>query len=81
MVGIQTAGPRVPRQGYELFRGATKLGYVVSGSVSPTVNANIGTAYVPFGDGKPGDTVELDIKGKRQPATFCALPFFSRTRK
>lgn len=81
LVGIQTAGPRVPRQGYELYRGATKLGYVVSGSVSPTVNANIGTAYVPFGDGKPGDTVELDIKGKRQPATFCALPFFSRTRK
>ena len=81
LVGIQTTGPRAPRQGYELYRGATKLGYVVSGSVSPTVNANIGTAYVPFGDGQPGTPVEIDIKGKRQAATFCALPFFSRTRK
>jgi len=53
----------------------------VSGSVSPTVKANIGTCYVPTTHGKPGDKVELDIKGKRQAATFCALPFFSRTRK
>jgi len=81
LVGIQTDGPRVPRQGYELYDGRTKLGYVVSGSVSPTVKANIGTCYVPTTHGKPGDKVELDIKGKRQAATFCALPFFSRTRK
>ena len=81
LVGIKTDGPRVPRQGYELYSGATKLGYVVSGSVSPTVGANIGTCYVPTTHGKPGDALEIDIKGKRQPAVFCALPFFSRTRK
>jgi aminomethyltransferase len=81
LVGIQTAGPRVPRQGYELFAGATKQGYVVSGAVSPTLGTNIGTAYVPLSIGEPGSKVELDIKGKRQDATFCALPFFSRTRK
>ena len=81
LVGIRTDGPRVPRQGYELYRGAEKLGYVVSGSVSPTIGANIGTCYVAAGAGNPGETCELDVKGKRQPATFCALPFFSRTRK
>jgi aminomethyltransferase len=81
LVGIQTSGPRVPRQGYELYDGANKIGYVVSGSVSPTLSTNIGTAYVPLAHGAPGSSVELDIKGKRQPATFCALPFFSRTRK
>ncbi|MBL8856884.1 MAG: glycine cleavage system aminomethyltransferase GcvT [Planctomycetes bacterium] len=81
LVGIKTAGPRVPRQGYELYAGPEKIGYVVSGSVSPTVNSNIGTAYVPLAHGKPGDKVEIDIKDKRQPAEYCALPFFSRTRK
>ena len=81
LVGIQTDGPRVPRQGYELYRGAEKIGYVVSGTVSPTVDSNIGTCYVAAGVGNPGETCELDIKGKRQPATFCAVPFFSRTRK
>jgi aminomethyltransferase len=81
LVGIQTPGPRVPRQGYELYDGANKIGYVVSGSVSPTLSTNIGTAYVPIAHGAVGTSVELDVKGKRQPATFCALPFFSRTRK
>ncbi len=94
LVGVRTDGPRVPRQGYELYSvggsaagsapkqaGGERLGEIVSGSVSPTIGANIGTGYVPVGHGKPGDPVEIDIKGKRQAATFCALPFFSRTRK
>ena len=81
LVGLKTDGPRVPRQGYKLFQGAKEIGYVVSGSVSPTLSTNIGNCYVPVGVGKPGETCELDIKGKRQPASFCALPYFSRTRK
>jgi aminomethyltransferase len=81
LVGIKTPGPRVPRQGYALFEGARELGRVCSGSPSPTLGTNIGTAYVPVGSGRPGARVELDVKGKRQDAEFCALPFFSRTRK
>ena len=81
LVGITSDGPRVPRQGYKLFQGDRELGAVCSGSPSPTLGTNIGTAYVPVDAGDPGDTVHLDIKGKRQPAQVRALPFFSRTRK
>ena len=81
LVGITTSGPRVPRQGYALFAGEERIGEVVSGTVSPTLGTNIGTAYVPLGHGQPGDPVLLDVKGKRQEAQYCALPFFSRTRK
>jgi aminomethyltransferase len=81
LVGIRSDGPRVPRQGYKLFAGDRELGEVCSGSPSPTLGTNIGTAYVPVDSGAPGDPVALDIKGKRQEARFCALPFFSRTRK
>jgi aminomethyltransferase len=81
LVGLKTDGPRVPRQGYKLFQGAREIGYVVSGSVSPTLSTNIGNCYVPVGVGKPGESCELDVKGKRQPASFCALPYYSRTRK
>ena len=81
LVGIKTAGPRVPRQGYALHEGGRAIGEVCSGSVSPTLGTNIATAYVPVGSGRPGDPVELDVKGKRQPAEYAALPFFSRTRK
>ncbi len=81
LVGIQTAGPRVPRQGYKIFEGTRELGPVCSGSPSPTLGTNIGTAYVPLDAGAVGGRVEIDIKGKRQEATVRALPFFSRTRK
>lgn len=81
LVGLKTDGPRVPRQGYALFQGAQQIGYVVSGSVSPTLSTNIGNCYVSVGLGAPGTLCELDVKGKRQPASFCALPYFSRTRK
>jgi aminomethyltransferase len=81
LVGIKTAGPRVPRQGYKLFEGVRELGAVCSGSPSPTVHAHIGTAYVPCDAGAAGAKVDIDIQGKRQEAEFCALPFFSRTRK
>ncbi|TAJ23587.1 MAG: glycine cleavage system aminomethyltransferase GcvT, partial [Planctomycetota bacterium] len=81
LVGITTSGPRAPRQGYELYAGAEKVGYVVSGSVSPTLGTNIGSAYVKLGHDTAGRALELDIKGKRQPCVVQELPFFSRTRK
>lgn len=81
LIGITTAGPRAPRQGYELYAGAARVGYVVSGSVSPTVATNIGSAYVSIGYDRAGTALELDINGKRQPCVVQELPFYSRTRK
>ena len=81
LVGITSPGPRVPRQGLELFRGAEKVGVVASGSVSPTLDTNIGSAFVKLGHDLSGTELELDVRGKRQPARVQELPFYSRTRK
>ena len=81
LVGITTEGPRVPRQGLELFQGAEPAGRVVSGGVSPTLGTNIGSAFVRLGLDREGVELELDVRGKRQKARVCELPFFSRTRK
>ena len=81
LVGITTPGPRVPRQGYPLVRGGEVVGEVCSGSVSPTLGTNIGTAYVRLGLDREGEELELDVRGKRQPARVQELPFYSRTRK
>jgi aminomethyltransferase len=79
LVGVTTAGPRIPRQGQELYQGDRPLGTVASGSRSPTLDTNIATAYVPL-DVEPGDSLELDFRGKRQTALVCTLPFYSKTR-
>jgi aminomethyltransferase len=85
LVGITTAGPRVPRQGHELYlpaaRGGERVGQVASGGVSPTLGTNIGSAFVRLGLDREGEELELDVRGKRQPCRVRELPFYSRTRK
>ncbi|QDU68627.1 aminomethyltransferase family protein [Engelhardtia mirabilis] len=81
LVGITTDGPRVPRQGYKLFDGDDEIGFVCSGGVSPTIDSNIGSAYVALGHDEVGRTLDLDVRGKRQACRVQELPFFSRTRK
>lgn len=81
LVGLTTPGPRVPRQGTEVFRGTAAIGVVASGSPSPTLGTNIASAYVTLDAAAPGTELELDFRGKRQPCRVQDLPFFSRTRK
>jgi aminomethyltransferase len=81
LVGLTTPGPRVPRQGSEVFRGSTRVGEVCSGSPSPTLSTNIASAYVALDAASAGTELELDFRGKRQACRVQDLPFFSRTRK
>ncbi|MEM9381282.1 MAG: glycine cleavage system aminomethyltransferase GcvT [Planctomycetota bacterium] len=81
LVGITTDGKRVPRQGYALYDGDREVGHVCSGAVSPTLDTNIGSAYLPVELAEPGRTVDMDIRGKRQACAVRDLPFYSRTRK
>lgn len=80
LVGIETDGRRVPRQGGELFDGETKVGFVCSGTMSPMLEKPIASAYVDLDHTEPGTVVELDLRGKRQACTVREMPFFSRTR-
>ena len=80
IVGRTTEGPRVPRQGHALYAGPRQVGFVCSGSVSPTIQTNIASAYVELPYAAIGTTLEIDLKGKRQPVTVRGLPFYSRKR-
>lgn len=55
-------------------RTAKGPGEVTSGTMSPTLGYSIGFARLPVGV-VPGDTVEIDIRGKWVPAEVCKLPF------
>ena len=81
LVGITTEGPRVPRQGHKIFLGERQVGFVCSGSVSPTVGKHIDSAYVELGLDKAGTALEFDLGNKRQACLVQELPFYSRTRR
>lgn len=55
-------------------RTAQGTGELTSGTMSPTLGVSIGFARLPQGV-RPGDTVEVDIRGKWVPALACKLPF------
>lgn len=55
-------------------RTAAGAGELTSGTMSPTLGVSIGFARLPQGV-RPGDTVEVDIRGKWVPALVCKLPF------
>ena len=51
-----------------------------TGSVSPTLDTNIATAYVRDEFAAPGTALEFLVKDKTEPCTVVALPFYQRPR-
>lgn len=58
-----------PRRGYRVFYGGEPVGEVTSGSFSPTLEKDIGLAYVPAALAEPGTELEVEIRGRRKACT------------
>ena len=74
----------VPRQGYSVFlNGSEKpVGYVTSGTKSPTTENFIGLILIERGTGlKIGDTLEVEIHNKRKKAELVKTPFYKKNRR
>jgi aminomethyltransferase len=67
--------------GYPVLADGVQVGEVRSGAVSPTLNTNIGTAYIERAHAAPGTELEMEIRGKATPIRVHPLPFYSRKRK
>jgi aminomethyltransferase len=74
--GVLVDGRQVPRQGCGVFAEGSRAGEVTSGNFSPTLERGIGLAFV-RPDLPPGAPVEVEIRGRRVPATVVAPPFVS----
>jgi aminomethyltransferase len=78
LVGFTTGERSFPRPGYTVYLDGAPVGPVRSGTVSPTLGYGIGTTYLPAGRAAPGTALEIDIRGKRIPATVVRLPFYTQ---
>ena len=76
LVGFSCTERAFPRHGYPVFYNNTPSGEVRSGTMSPSLNLPIGTAYLPFDVAKEGTEFELEIRGKRVPAVVQKMPFY-----
>ncbi len=80
LVGLQLEGRAIPRHDYPILDGDQVVGKVSSGGWSPSLEAGIGLGYVPTALAKVGNTLTVEIRGKRQPATVVKRPFYRRSR-
>ena len=76
LIGFTMEGRNFPRHGYPVFHDGAPSGVVCSGTMSPTLGIPIGTAYLPTAAAKEGTNFEVEIRGKRVPATVVKPPFY-----
>ncbi|MFB6191918.1 MAG: glycine cleavage system aminomethyltransferase GcvT [Haloarculaceae archaeon] len=78
-VGLELLDRGVPRHGYDVVNTDNRvIGTVTSGTVSPTLDRPIGTAYLPVDYADPGTTVRVVVRGDQKEARTERLPFYRR---
>ena len=79
LVGIQMIDKAIARHGYKVFSaavGGQELGWVTSGTVAPSLNLNVGMAYVPPEFAAVDRDIFVEIRGERKLAKICKKPFY-----
>ena len=80
LIGIEMIERGISRAGYAIYENNLPIGALTSGAPSPTLNKNIGMGYVEASHAVVGNTVQIDIRGKRAAAQIVALPFYKRKK-
>ncbi|MFN9757021.1 MAG: glycine cleavage system aminomethyltransferase GcvT [Planctomycetota bacterium] len=80
LVGLTSDSKRCPRQGYPVHKDGAKVGHVCSGSISPTLDTNIATAYVRSDCSAAGTRLDFVVRDKAEPCVVVPTPFYKRAR-
>ena len=78
LVGLKMLDAGIPRQGYEVQSGGKTIGQVASGTMSPSLEVGIATAFVKPEFKAAGSTVEVVIRGRAAKAEVVPLPFYKK---
>ncbi|WP_143415175.1 glycine cleavage system aminomethyltransferase GcvT [Geobacillus sp. E263] len=80
LVGIEMIDKGIPRHGYKVFANGEEIGFVTTGTQSPTLKKNIGLALIKTEFTEMDTEVEVEIRGKRLKAKVIATPFYKRAK-
>lgn len=72
--GIVLLSKGVMREGYPVFTGSSPVGIITSGGFSPTLGKSVAIALLKS-KLDIGDLVDVEIRGKKEPAEIVPLPF------
>ncbi len=79
LVGIEMLEKGIPRTGYEVYADDKQIGFVTTGTQSPTLKKNVGLAMVDLAYTELGTEVDVQIRKKRLKAKVVKTPFYKRS--
>jgi aminomethyltransferase len=77
-VGLETSGEFPAGYGNEILFEQKKIGWITSGTFSPTLHKNIAMGYVPYQFSQSGQILNINIRGEIEKAIVVPLPFVNR---
>ena len=77
LVGFEVLEKRIARQENKVWVDGLEVGFVTSGSFSPTIRKSIGFCFVPASV-LQGQSIQIDIGGKRYEAKVTSTRFYKR---
>lgn len=81
LVGIEMVGRGIPRGGYVLAMAGKDIGFVTSGTFSPSLGKNLGLGFVPVEMSREGTELQVIIRGKAVKAVLVSTPFYKKDLK
>ncbi len=75
LVGLEVLGPGIIRAEDAVFTGSGEVGWVTSGTKTPTLNKAVGMAFVGPAQAVLDATLEVRVREKRLPVKVVHLPF------
>lgn len=78
LVALEMIDRGIPRQGYPLYKEGQEVGWITSGSFAPTLNKNLGLAYVAAQWAAADGTLDVMVRNKPLQARIVPKPFYKR---
>ncbi|WP_280768413.1 glycine cleavage system aminomethyltransferase GcvT [Salipaludibacillus daqingensis] len=78
LVGLEMIDKGIPRPGYDVYKDGEKIGFVTTGTQSPTLQKNVGLALVDSKYKELGTVLEVQVRKRSLKAEVVKTPFYKR---
>lgn len=80
LVNIEMIDKGIPRHGYDIYKGEEKIGFITSGTQSPTLQKNIGMGIVKSEFATEGTEIYVQVRKRTLKAVVVKAPFYKRDK-
>lgn len=81
LVGFEMIDRGIARSNHEVFVDGKNIGYVTTGTHSPTLKKSIGLALINAEHAAEGNEIEISVRNKNLKAKIIKKPFYSKNYK